>query len=276
MRLVKASKKSQSGQAIIMFTLMVASVLIPMVGLAIDGGRGYLVRLKLSSAVDSGALAAARLLGTGSNATQQLANAQSTAQQFVAANFPAGFFGANLSGQPNVCIDPGTDSSDPCRVGSGQSVSTYKVRTVSVQATAQMPTLFMRIIGMPTVTVSSSGVASRRDVRVVVALDRSSSMSGYFGSSSNSINNLALQFVKSFSGSGDLGGRDEVGRRLLGHLQLGQLAEVAVQAAGGLARGVAHDLQEGGLGAHGGKDLSSLEGADPSGPGPPRQARSLG
>ena len=96
MRKTNPSKRSQGGQAIVMFTLMVWSVLIPIVGLAIDGGRGYLVRLKLSSAVDGGALAAARLLGTGSNASQQSLNATTTAREFVTANFPAGFFGANL------------------------------------------------------------------------------------------------------------------------------------------------------------------------------------
>jgi Flp pilus assembly protein TadG len=186
------------------------------VGLAIDGGRGYLVRLKLSSAVDGGALAAARLLGTGSNASQQLSYAQATARQFVTANFPAKFFGADVSGTPDVCVDPGSDSSDPCHVGNGTSVSTYRMRTVVVYATAQMPTFFMRILGLPTVTVSASGVASRRDVRVVLAVDRSASMSGFFGTAPNSVNNVALKFVNGFSGAGELGGRDEVGLVVFG------------------------------------------------------------
>jgi Flp pilus assembly protein TadG len=213
------TRKNQGGQAIVMFTFLVASVLVPMVGLAIDGGRGYLVRLKLSSAVDGGALAAARLIGTGSNATQQLANAKATAAQYVSANFPANFFGANLPDPTNpasVCVDPGTDSSDPCGVGNGSSVSTYKVRTVAVNATATMPTLFMRILGMPTVTVAAKGLASRRDVRVVVVVDRSSSMSGFFGTSSTSVIPMAQKFVNSFSGSGDLGGRDELGLVVFG------------------------------------------------------------
>uniref|UniRef100_Q01XW3 von Willebrand factor, type A n=1 Tax=Solibacter usitatus (strain Ellin6076) TaxID=234267 RepID=Q01XW3_SOLUE len=214
MRVKNTSKRRQGGQAIVMFTLLVSSVLIPMVGLAIDGGRGYLVRLKLSSAVDGGALAAARLLGSGSNAAQQLSMAKATAAQFVNANFPAKFFGASLSGAANVCVDPGTDSSDPCGVGNGSGISTYKVRTVAVKATATMPTLFMRIIGMPTVTVSGSGTASRRDVRVILVMDRSSSMGTYYSGINQtppSINDMALKFVNSFSGAGEFGGRDEVG-----------------------------------------------------------------
>jgi Flp pilus assembly protein TadG len=212
-------KRSQGGQAIVLFTLMVSTVLIPITGLAIDGGRGYLVRLKLSSAVDGGALAAARLLGTGANATAQLANAKATAAQFVAANFPANFFGANLVGTPYVCVDPGTDSSDPCNVGNGKSVATYKMRTVLVRASAAMPTLFMRILGMPISTVASSGLASRRDVRVILVMDRSSSMSSYYtgvNQTPPSIQDTALKFVNGFSGSGDLGGRDEVGLVVFG------------------------------------------------------------
>lgn len=219
MRAGSTSKRSQGGQAIVLFTMMVSTVLIPIVGLAIDGGRGYLVRLKLSSAVDGGALAAARLLGTGSNAAVQLLNAQAAAKQFVVANFPTHFFGADLVGTPFVCVDPGTDNTDPCQVGNGKSVATYKMRTVLVRATAAMPTMFMRILGMPTSTVISSGLASRRDVRVILVMDRSASMSGFYtgiNQTPPSINDRALKFVNGFSGQGDLGGRDEVGLVVFG------------------------------------------------------------
>jgi len=218
MRIGSTSKNPQSGQAILLFTAMVSSVLIPIVGLAIDGGRAYLVRLKLSSAVDGAALAADRLLGTGSTAAQQLANAQATAAQFVAANFPAGFYGAKLAASAAVCVDPGADTSDPCHVGTG-TVSTYKVKTVSVSATAQMKTFFMGILGMPTMNLNSTGLAQRRDVRVMLVLDRSSSMGGYYtgiNQTPPSIQDMALQFVNSFSGSGDFGGRDQVGLVVFG------------------------------------------------------------
>ena len=219
MRVMSTSKRRQSGQAIVMFSLMVSTLLIPMVGLAIDGCRGYLVRLKLSSAVDGGALAAARLLGVGANSTQQLANAQATAAQFVNANFPAKFFGADLASAPTVCVDDGSTNTDPCQVGNGGTVITSKVRTVSVNATAIMPTWFMGLVGKPTLAVSAAGLASRRDVRVVLAMDRSSSMSAFYtgiNQTPPSINDMALKFVKSFSGSGDLGGRDEMGLVVFG------------------------------------------------------------
>src|SRR5262249_33755067 len=73
----------RSGQPVIMITLMVSSFLIPMVGLAIDGGRGYLVKVKLSSAVDGASLAAGRLMGTpsGASVATQTTYTTATAQQ---------------------------------------------------------------------------------------------------------------------------------------------------------------------------------------------------
>jgi hypothetical protein len=182
------------------------------------------VRIKLSTAVDAASLAAGRLLGTppGSTVATQTTYTTDTAQQFLAANFPSGFFGANLVGSSTiVCIDAGTDSSDPCGVGNNGQVQTYKIRTVSVYASAQMPTIFMRLLAFPTVTVNAKGVAQRRDVRVVVAVDRSSSMSTFYtangiGSNPPGIQDMIWNFVNSFSGAGELGGRDEVGLVVFG------------------------------------------------------------
>jgi hypothetical protein len=202
---------------------MLSSLLVPVVGLAIDGGRAYLVRIKLSTAVDGAALAAGRLLGTppGASVSTQTTYATNTAQQFLAANFQSGFYGARLVGSGTVCVDPGTDSTDPCGVGNNGQVQTYKIRTVSVSASAQMPTFFMGLLRFPTVTVNASGVAQRRDVRVVVAVDRSSSMGTFYtangiGSNPPGIQDKIWDFVNSFSGANEIGGRDEVGLVVFG------------------------------------------------------------
>jgi Flp pilus assembly protein TadG len=206
-----------------MITLMLSSLLLPVVGLAIDGGRAYLVRIKLSTAVDGASLAAGRLLGTppGGTVSTQTTYATDTAQQFLAANFPSGFYGAQLVGSGTVCVDPGSDNTDPCNVGNGGQVQTYKIRTVSVSASAQMPTFFMRLLRFPTVTVNANGVAQRRDVRVVVVVDRSSSMNAFYtangiGSNPPGIQDMLWNFVNSFSGANEIGGRDEVGLVVFG------------------------------------------------------------
>jgi Flp pilus assembly protein TadG len=214
-------KDRRSGQALIMITLMISTLLIPMVGLAVDGGRGYLVRIKLSTAVDGASLAAGRLIGTpaGGTAAQQKQYAQDTALQFLRANFPSGFFGAQLTGTPTICVDPGTDTSDPCHVGNGGTIQTYKIRTIAVSATAQMPTTFMRVLGMNNVTVNAIGTAQRRDVRVILVIDRSVSMVNFFSSNLNDttkVNGMAWKFVNSFNGANELGGRDEVGLVVFG------------------------------------------------------------
>ena len=45
---------------VIMLSMMVAVVMLPLVGLAIDGSILYLVQAKLSAAVDAASLASAR------------------------------------------------------------------------------------------------------------------------------------------------------------------------------------------------------------------------
>ena len=56
--MLRGSKRSQRGQAIVLIALMIV-VLFGLVGLAIDSGRAYLDRRHLQAAVDAGALGAA-------------------------------------------------------------------------------------------------------------------------------------------------------------------------------------------------------------------------
>jgi Flp pilus assembly protein TadG len=44
----------------VLFTMLIALVIVPMVGLAIDGSIAFWARAKLSAAVDAAALAAGR------------------------------------------------------------------------------------------------------------------------------------------------------------------------------------------------------------------------
>ena len=51
----------------ITFVAMLTTVMLPMVGLAIDGTMLFLVKAKLSAAVDGGSIAAARSLSAGTS-----------------------------------------------------------------------------------------------------------------------------------------------------------------------------------------------------------------
>lgn len=139
---------------------MLVIVVIPMVGLAIDGGMAYLVQTRLSAACDAAALAGARSLSVGLSLADQQANAKSTIAQYLQSNFPSGLYTtSNLS----ITIPDIVETA-------------YKTRTVSVSASIDYPTLFMGILGHPTATVSASAQTTRRDVNVIMVLDRSGSM----------------------------------------------------------------------------------------------------
>jgi Flp pilus assembly protein TadG len=158
------SKQRQSGAALIMLTMMLATVMVPLVGLAIDGSIMFLIKTKLSASADASALAGARSLSVGMDIASQSASAIATAQAFFDANFPRGYFGTNVP-----------------TVNTTVAETAAKTRTVSVTATVQAPLYFMRILGRDTQQVQAAAQSSRRDVNLVMTLDRSSSMGGAMG-----------------------------------------------------------------------------------------------
>jgi Flp pilus assembly protein TadG len=170
------SRFRQRGSILIMFTLMLPLV-AGIVGLAIDGTMMYMVQAKLQGAVDGAALGAGRLLGTQANATE-------IATEFLNANFPTGYWGSyNLT--PNIT-----------------STTSFSTHTITVNATVNVPTLFMRLLRFDNATVATSAVATRRDSRVMLVLDRSGSMSGNLGT----MKNAAYSFTSKFTpGADELG-----------------------------------------------------------------------
>jgi hypothetical protein len=94
-------------------------------------------------------------------------------------------------------------------------------RQVAVEGTAVVPTLFMRMFGWDTLTVGASAEASRRDVNIMMVLDRSGSMNRAPGVNPgpNAIDDMkvaAQEFVDQF---------DE-GRDKLGFVSFGSAARV--------------------------------------------------
>ena len=180
-------RRGRRGIVVIMLSLMVAVVLLPLVGLAVDGTVLYLVQAKLSAAVDAAALAAARSLSVGLDLTSQTASATATAQSFFSANFPTGFWStSNLSFTAAV------------------AETAYKTRTVTIQASATVPLTFMRILGQTGATVVAQGQASRRDVVMIIVIDRSSSLQD--AGVCATMTAAAQNFVGYFAN-----GRDEIG-----------------------------------------------------------------
>ena len=196
--------KRQAGSILVLFSLMLPFLLVPLVGLAIDATMLYSVKAKLQSAVDGGAIAAAQSLKSGINFTTQKVTAEKTADQFIRANIIVRSAGVNgYWGAYN--LNDTTCGSNPCIVAAEDNAN--KRRTVSVTASVQVPLLFMRVLGFSSGTITARGTASRRDVVMVLVLDRSSSMTPVIAE----LKNGAAYFVNQFQS-----GRDRLGLVVFG------------------------------------------------------------
>jgi Mg-chelatase subunit ChlD len=145
-------------------------------GLALDSGRAYVVKAQLTKAVDGAALGAARNLNSG--------DPRGEATRIFQANFPAGYFGTSSA------TDPTTDAG----FFSLTTDAVTGVNTVTVTASAVMPTTFMKLANFNQVTVGSSGQATRRMVDLSLVLDVSQSI----GSQWSTVRDAAREFINSF------------------------------------------------------------------------------
>ena len=158
---VSASRAAREKGIAVMLTAFMLIFTIPIVGLAIDAGLLYVVRAKLSSACDAAALATARNLNLGLTLAEQTSAATTRGTAFFGANFPAGYMGT-YNTTPTI------------------TVTQAPLNTLSVTSTASTtaPLYFMRYLGSSATLASSTGRATRRDVNLILVLDRSGSMSG--------------------------------------------------------------------------------------------------
>jgi Flp pilus assembly protein TadG len=180
----------RSNGVTVILTVAFMGVLIPVAGLAIDASLVYAVKARLQAAVDAAALAGARSLNRGMDLASQSDNARATATNFFNANFPYGHF--STSGRSlSLSVAEGA----------------YRTRTVTATAYVNAPVYFMRILGFSRTRLMATGTASRRDVNMVLVLDRSSSMSGAMVA----MRAAARGFVEKFAE-----GRDNVGLVVFG------------------------------------------------------------
>src|SRR5579864_5026686 len=172
--------RSERGLALIYMAVMLTGLLL-FTGLALDGGRGYVVKAQLSKAVDGAALGAARNLNSG--------DPRGEAARIFNANFPAGYMGTT------TVTDPTADPNFFSLVTDAAS----GVNIITVTASAIMPTTFMKLGNLNQVTVSSSGQATRRMVDLSLILDVSSSI----GSKWPTVRDAARTFIGAFDPAHD-------------------------------------------------------------------------
>lgn len=140
--------RHQSGVVAVAFGLMIP-VVIGAVGLSVDMAQAYLVKSRLSSALDAAALAAA---ATGSDNETEI---QDKVDAFMEANYPEGRIGSKVS------VDVSLDRDE-----------------LTVTASAKLDTSFMRVFGYDEVTVDAQTIVQRevRGLEVVMVLDNTGSM----------------------------------------------------------------------------------------------------
>ena len=144
--------------------VFIALAIIPMigfVGIATDTARAYLVKSRLSSALDAAGLAGGYSFFLNTR--------DADIKMFFDANFPAGYMGATVSG-PQVSVDE-------------------EAETITLTAGATIPTSFMRVFGFETMSVSADAEVTRKmkALDVVLAIDMSGSMGRGAGSSGTRI-----------------------------------------------------------------------------------------
>src|SRR5262249_28841149 len=149
---------------------MLSLVLVPLVGLAIDGTMCYIVQARLSEATDGAALGSGRLLGTNANTSQ-------IAGEFLKANFPTGYWGAHDL-QSNISVE-----------------NSFSSHTINISASVKVPLLFLRVMGFNEATIGANAVSTRRDTRVELVLDRSASMSSNIGALRTAANTFVSKFT---------------------------------------------------------------------------------
>jgi Flp pilus assembly protein TadG len=189
----RPEKKRQKGFATIYLTLVGAFLLIPMAGLAIDFGIVYNVKARLQTACDAAAIGAGYLLHATTNLsdTTQYNAITGAAQQFFNANFTSNYMGSSLGTYTAV------------------ATSSTAGKTITVNATAYVPMLFMRVLGIAHSTVSAEAVSNVRYIAMMIVVDRSGSV--VLEGAGPTIQSALTTFVANSSTSYLVNGVDTVG-----------------------------------------------------------------
>ncbi|MBE7543958.1 MAG: VWA domain-containing protein [Bryobacteraceae bacterium] len=187
---IPGSRRRERGIAI-MLTAVMLFVLVPVAGLALDAVLLYALKAKLSTAADAAAIAAARSLNVGMTLAEQENEARQRALDFFRANFPNNAYNTS-NHSVNVTV----------------AETAFRTRTVTVNAAINAPQYFMRWLGFSSTRINALGRASRRDVNLVMVLDRSGSMGNAATASSPCavMKNAATTFTNMFAE-----GRDRLG-----------------------------------------------------------------
>jgi hypothetical protein len=207
-----ATKRTHAGRAfrsrgqVILLIAMLSTLLIALAGLAVDLVLAYAVKTFLATATDAAAMGGVRALERGASYSEQTSEVNRVTQMLFKSNFPNGLLLTGKSAKLEQSVSIAASNMDPSAPGMFELDSTLQpgIREIRVRSIAKAPTFFMRYFGMDSVTVRSSAYAARRDVNVMVVLDRSASLKNV--GAWDDVQRAAIEFVKKFDNN-----RDRVG-----------------------------------------------------------------
>ena len=194
MNIQKSIQKRGEQGIVLLLGIVSLAIVIPMVGISVDVGYLYTNKARMQAAVDGASLAAARSLNLGQTTAQQASTAQQNAVNWFYSNFPPGNWATR-----NTVMNTGTVVVD-------DAPGNPNLRRVRVTATTQVPTYFMKWFNFNATTLTSIGMATRRDAVIMLVLDRSSSMCVPNCNACNEMKAAAKLFTGQFAA-----GRDYIG-----------------------------------------------------------------
>ncbi len=181
-RLLQAIWSDRRGTVFVFIGAAVIPIVASM-GVALDSARGYLVRSRLSQALDAAGLAGGRVFDSPTR--------DDDIRMFFSTNFRAAQYSATVTG-PNISAN----------ASSG---------TLTVTATATFPTTFMRVVGINTMSVQAATTITRlnREMELVLVMDNTGSMQ--WDSKISAMRTAALNLLSILYGTRDTIDRFNVG-----------------------------------------------------------------
>jgi hypothetical protein len=180
-----------------------ATFLIGLGGLAVDLVLVYSVKTFLATATDSAAMGGIRALERGVTYADQAAEVQRMTHMLFDANFPDNLLLTGDSGRFSQDVVVAGYNMDPNAGPMFQDDPslTPGMREIRVETEAEAPTFFMRIFGVDGVAVRAGAYAARRDVNIVVVIDRSGSLKK--AGAWDDVQDAAVNFIEQFDNNRD-------------------------------------------------------------------------
>ena len=201
----RSAPHRKRGQVMILIAVL-STFLIGLGGLAVDLVLAYSVKTFLSTATDSAAMGGVRALERGVTYEDQASEVQRITDMLFNSNFPDGLLLTGQTGKLSQNVTVAASSTDPTAgpMFETDPELTPGMREIRVISEAQAPTFFMRIFGVDSVSVRASAYAARRDVNIMVVIDRSGSLKK--ANAWDDVQQAAITFIEQFDNN-----RDRVG-----------------------------------------------------------------